>query len=230
MRLKSKRTVAIAAASLAVVGGAVGGAIAASQDDRAAEKEAFLADAAKRLDVTPQQLETALKEAAKARVDAAVAAGRITKEQGERMKEAIDAGRGGVVGAGRFGHRPGPGRGLHGFGFAAAAAKYLGITEAALRDELRGGKSLADVAKAKGKSVDGLKSAIVADAKSKLDQAVKDGKLTEAQAKEALDRLQSHVDDLVNRTPPDGPRPFGEGRHGGMRGMHGGMPFSGQRA
>ena len=37
----------------------------------------------------------------------------------------------------------------------AAAATYLGLTEAELRTELQAGKTLAQVAKAKDKSVDG---------------------------------------------------------------------------
>ena len=44
-------------------------------------------DAAKRLDVTPAQLQAALQGAYDARIDAAVAAGKITKEQAEAMKQ-----------------------------------------------------------------------------------------------------------------------------------------------
>ena len=47
-------------------------------------------------------------------------------------------------------------------GLLPAAAAYLGVTPAALRTELRSGKSLAQIATAKGKSVDGLKAALVA--------------------------------------------------------------------
>src|SRR5437016_5731686 len=110
----TKKTIVVGIAAVAAIGGAVGGAIAASSDDSpAAEKQAFLNDAAKRLNVAPQALEDALKGAAKARVDAAVAAGRLTKEQGDRLKGAIDAGRlGRLFGGGgpdRAGHG-GPGR------------------------------------------------------------------------------------------------------------------------
>lgn len=45
-------------------------------------------------------------------------------------------------------------------GFLDAAAAHVGLTRAELRERLRGGSSLADVARAEGKSVDGLKEAL----------------------------------------------------------------------
>ena len=83
-----------------------------------------------------------------------------------------------------------------------------------LLQKLSGDKSLADIAKAQGKSVDGLKQAMLADAKKHLDQAVKDGMLTEAQAKEELNELRSRIDDIVNGTF----RGPGEGREFHWRG------------
>ena len=84
---------------------------------------------------------------------------------------------------------------------------YLGITAAQLRTQLEAGKSLADVAKAQGKTVAGLEDAIVAAATKKLDAAVAAGKLTAAQKATMLADLKSNVDDIVNRTgpPPRGP-------------------------
>jgi len=90
--------------------------------------------------------------------------------------------------------------------FMKAAADYLGLDQKALCDQLHGGKTLAQVAEAQGKSVDGLKQAIVADAKSHLDQAVADGKITADQEQSRLDDLNSHLDDIVNKTPPKGGR------------------------
>jgi hypothetical protein len=61
-----------------------------------------------------------------------------------------------------------------------------------------------------------LKEALVAAAEKRLDAAVADGKLTEAQAKELLARYKELVDDVVERTF-DG-HGFG---FGGPPGMHG---------
>ena len=55
--------------------------------------------------------------------------------------------------------------------------------------------------------MDGLENAIVAAVEKNLDAAVKDGKLTQEQATEMLDRLRDHVDELVQHTG-HGPRGF----------------------
>ena len=92
-----------------------------------------------------------------------------------------------------------------------AAASYLGVTKAALRTGLSGGSTLAEIAKAKGKSVDGLKDALVAAAKADIAQAVKDGRLTAARHAEILADLGDRIDGLVNGDL--GPR-GGHGPHG----------------
>ena len=58
----------------------------AAADSIGNDQDAFLNDVAKRLNVTPAALKAALKGANDDRIDAAVAAGKITKEQGEAMK------------------------------------------------------------------------------------------------------------------------------------------------
>ena len=87
-----------------------------------------------------------------------------------------------------------------------SGAEYLGLTEDELHEQLRDGKSLAEVAEAEGKSVDGLKQAILAGAKSGLDEAVANERLTQEQADAIYERLESSIDDIVNGTF-GGPRP-----------------------
>ena len=81
------------------------------------------------------------------------------------------------------------------------AADYLGLTEAELHERLRDGQTLAEIAKAEGKSVDGLVQALVAAGKERLDQAVEDGRITAAQRDEMVERLESKIDALVNGEP-----------------------------
>jgi hypothetical protein len=90
--------------------------------------------------------------------------------------------------------------------FIKAAATYLGLDVKSLCDQLKAGKTLADVAAAQNKSVDGLKQAIYDDAKSHMDKAVADGKLTSDQETGRLSDLQSHLDDIVNKVPPKHPQ------------------------
>src|SRR4051812_20524336 len=190
----AKRRLAIGATGLAVLAG-TGGAYAATQSgpttakppELATEQKAFLDDLAKRLNVTPDKLNEAIKGAAADRIDAAVAAGRLTKEQGDAAKKRLDNANGlPLLGLGRGGHAFGPnGPGMlrPGFGFGpgkslSAAAKFLGLSDTELRSQLRDGKSLADIAKDKGKTTADLKAAMKTAITDELDQAVKDNKLT----------------------------------------------------
>jgi hypothetical protein len=183
----------ITVAAAALVGG--GAAVAADRLSPTQESDAVVADAAKQLGVDPSKLDAALTKALQNRVDAAVAAGQITKAQGAEMKARIAAGEVPLVGVG-------PGRGFHGEGhhFADldAAASYLGVTEAALETSLNNGSTLADIAQEQGKSLDGLKDALVAAATADLAQAVKDGRLTAAQQTKILADLPDRIDGLVN--------------------------------
>jgi hypothetical protein len=194
MKMKGK-VVAGAAAALAVGGAGAGIAATKLGSSPSADSKAIVDDAAKQLGVQPSALSSALKKALSARVDAAVADGRLTKEQGAELKARIASDDFPLFGApgmggGHFGHHGGPG--------LDAAAKYLGLTAAKLRTELEAGKTLAEVAKAQDKSVDGLIAALKADAKQKLDAAVKAGRLTQAQETRMLADLDQRLGDFVN--------------------------------
>src|SRR2546429_34233 len=109
MRLNINRRMALAGAGLALVAGG-GGAYAASQGsstDPQQERQAILDDVAKRLGVTSTALSDALKAALADRVDAAVAAGRLTQAEGDKLKAAIQSGRMPFFGGLGGDHRPG---------------------------------------------------------------------------------------------------------------------------
>lgn len=200
---RSRSVLAAGAAAIAVAAG--GGAALAAGDGSSASPSAFVDSLAKHLGVSTEKLRDAAKAAATEQVDAALAAGDITRTEADALKARIQAGDGPLLGFGGFGFHRGPH--LHG-DHLSAAATYLGLTQAELREQLAAGKSLADVAEAQDKSVDGLKQAIVAGAKAELDEAVDAGTLTEAQAAAMLERLQAHVDELVAGTftrPHGGP-------------------------
>lgn len=215
MRSWTKRRLVLGgAAALLVVGG--GGAVAATQANSPREEsQAVIDDAAKQLGVPSNELSDALEKALSNRVDAAVADGRLTQEQADRIKARIQSGEaplvfgGGHRGAFRHGHGPRLG-GHHGLD---AAASYLGLTESELRTELGSGKTLAQVAQAKGKSVDGLVDALVADAKEHLDAAVAAARLTQERADQVLANIRERVGAHVNgerreRFRPGGPSFF----------------------
>jgi hypothetical protein len=137
-----------------------------------------------------------------------VADKKLTQSQADDISNGLKAHIDDIVDANIKLRLRGPGGPGMRFGFGAdtaAAAKYLGLNKSALRDKLRAGQSLAGVAKAQSKDVQGLEDVIVASQKARLDQAVSDKKLTQSQADEMLARLKSRVDDLVNAKPPDRP-------------------------
>jgi hypothetical protein len=205
-----RRTIAAGVVALAVVGG--GTALAASGLGTGQQQsKAVIDDAAKQLGVQPTALSDALKKAYENQIDAAVAAGRITKAQGDAMKQQIESQDYPLLGPGLDHHGPG-GPGGHGFPHLDAAAAYLGLSTTQLQTQLQSGKTLADVAKAQGKTVDGLVTALVADEKKELDAAVKAGQLTQAQADQLLAGAKQRFTDMVNGTMPDG----GPGGHHGF--------------
>ena len=91
-----------------------------------------------------------------------------------------------------------------GFGFArggglSAAAGYLGLSTSQLITKLQSGQTLAQIADAtSGKSVAGLVAAMTAAQKTDLDNAVKAGRLTQAQADSLSAALKDRVTAMVN--------------------------------
>ena len=209
--MRARRIAVIAVAGALVAGGA-GAAIGATQNDKAKEAEAkILADAAERLDTTPEKLRDALGAAEDAQLDQAVKDGDLTQEQADAIKKRRqESGRvlglpGGHHGPGMRGLHHGPG-GPRG-GPILDVAKALGITERQLFNRLRDGKSIADIAKAEGKSLADVKAAVRSAAKKRLDAAVADGRLTRTQADEML----SHLDEMIESL---GTKRFGRGGPG----------------
>ena len=144
-----RKLVAGAVAGLAVASGGAAAVAATQTGSPQEESKAVVEDAAKQLGVQPSELSNALKQALKNRIDAAVAAGRLTEEQSTELKERVDAEAFPLLGPGLRGHH-GPG-GLFHHGLDAAA-EYLGTTEEALREQLRDGTTLAEAAQKAGKS------------------------------------------------------------------------------
>ena len=236
----SARRIAALALTGALLAGGTGAAIAAvTKDDGKKAELAVLDDAAKRLNVTPDQLRSALSEAQDAQLDQAVKDGDLTQKQADAIK-ARRKQSGSVLGplgpgGPGFGHRRdfgpafgGPGFGGPGFGgphhgpagaIFPDIAKALGITREQLRTQLRDGRSIADIAKAQGKSLDDVRAALKADAKTAADKAVKDGDITQKQA----DELLSHLDKALSHLGDARPR-F---RH--FRGHRGGGPVPDMR-
>lgn len=106
--------------------------------------------------------------------------------------------------------------GGRGFGFFGGnletVATALGVTEDEVRTALEDGTTIAELATSKGVDVQTVIDALVAEATTRIDQAVTDGKLTADEATELKAGLTERITQFVNETPEFGK--FGDGRHG----------------
>jgi hypothetical protein len=190
---------------------------AATTTQRTDYKEVFLGKLASALGIDQAKLESTLKSAEIATIDQAVTNGDLAQNRATEMKQRVEQN-----GPGAFGLRglDGPGRGgvARGEGVRdvvdnsvveKAVADKLGLTVADLQTQLHSGKTLAALAQEKNVNVQDLYKAAADAAKPQLDQAVTDGKLTQAQA------------DQIYQQILQGQSMFGVGR-GGPGGMGGG--------
>ena len=100
-----------------------------------------------------------------------------------------------------------------------AIAKLLDMTPEQIYAERQAGKTLSDLAKAKGISDQQLIDAITAGRQEVIDQALKDGRITQAQADWLVSKMKAMAPFML--TNPFGPGGAGGFGHGGM-GMRGG--------
>ncbi len=149
---------------------------------------------AAQLGVSVDKLVPAAKDASKATIDAAVAAGDLPKDVGDRMKAAIDK-------------ADGKGCRLLGAAFhplarhaakvdfkvdvVGAAATALGLDKATLIKDVRNGDSLKTIAGNQGKDYAVVSKAIHDAAKTDLDALVTAGKLAQAREDSILTNLDT---------------------------------------
>jgi hypothetical protein len=125
-------------------------------------------------------------------------------------------------------------RELHSQAALAAAAKALGMTADELSALLWGGKTLADIASAKGVDIATVKAAVeaaqIAETKTAIAQAVTDGTLTQAKADWLIEGLDKGYWGAGAQGDFDfgmGPGMGGRGGHGGHGGGPNGAPLGG---
>lgn len=175
---------------------------------------ATLEEIAEELGVDLDQVFTDLRERALAEVDDRVAAGDLTQEQGDSIKERIESFE---PGEGPFGARPD--RGMRDFrGFLGD----LDIDLDGLRELIESGMTLDDALEDLGLDVDALLSEAVENATAHIDELAADGRITQERADAMKERLESF--ELGERFPFGG-RGFGDD---GFRGPRGHGFFDGQ--
>ncbi len=113
----------------------------------------------------------------------------VTAHMIESRSEGVGGGRG-HGGPGKFGGRDGA--------RSEALAEVLGIDAETLREELSSGSTIADLAAANGVSVDDVVAALTAEAQTRIDEAVAEGKITQEEADAKLAEIETKISERVN--------------------------------
>lgn len=177
--------IVVAAAVLAT---ALFSGVALAQSDSSAAcgpLQTFLEKLAANLGIDQAKLTEAVKQTQLQMIDEDVQQGRLTSDQAEKIKAEIEKGQ---LCFGPFGRH---GAGFMGKGRLDAVAGALGMTVDELQAELQQGKKLDEIAQEKGITADELHKKLVEARIQEIQQAVKDGKISQDKADEMIQRLQN---------------------------------------
>jgi DNA-binding CsgD family transcriptional regulator len=189
-----------------------------------------IADVAKAKNIDLDTVIAKLTAAFKAHLDEEVKSGEHTQAEADaklaefktRITSMVNA-PGLPMHGGKGDHGPKGGKGGHGPAKFATAklATTLKLTEAELQTQLQSGKTLKQIADAQNVDIANVKATLTSDFKAHLDEEVKSGEHTQAEADAKLAEFKTRLDDMVNGVRPAG-GPEGHGR--GHGGRHGDMP------
>lgn len=144
-----------------------------------------------------------------------VESGTLTQAQADAVIEALRDARPAFGDKGGPHWRRGPGRAYVGHSLSTAA-EAIGISDDDLRAALEDGETIAEVAEANGVAVQDVIDALVAEATERLDEAVADGDIDQAEADERLADITERITEFVN----EGTLPGRPGGPGGPWGEH----------
>lgn len=217
------RLLLVAAAIAAIAIGIVAVAGAGAQEGSGGggtRLDNWVAKVAERLGITEEDLTGAMQGAQVDLIDERVASGDLTQEQADALKARIEEQ--GVL-VPRFGRQAGDRlRCAAAKVTLNAAAAVLGMENDALIEEMRPGKTLAQVAESHGMSVEDFKAALLDQENENLDAKVAAGGLTQAQADKLYKAFEKHIDQIVDHAVDPG--------HGPCRPRHDGPPAGGAPA
>ena len=197
--MKRLMMIAAAVAVLGLVTVAIGGAITSAQEGDG-PIGTFLSKVADKLGVSEDELKGAIEEARTESIDEAVAEGLLTEEQAERARESGFPLRAKFRGAGE-----------HKGYVVEAAAQVLGTSQEELKDELKGGNSLAEIVEAQGMTVDAFKTELLNQLQPLLDSDVADGTLTQERADRIFACAEEKIDSILSGEGRSHQRPGGFG-------------------
>lgn len=192
-----RRWIAIVLGLMMIGALVIGGTVAAQEgasETNSGLGESFLNRLASNLGISRDSLNDAITTAGNETVDEAVTNGDLTESQGDALKNRIENGN-----FFRFG-RPGARIGMAIFGHGVTldtVADTLGISVDDLKAELQSGSTLEEIITAHGSSVDTVVNALVEQARTSLDTAVANGRLTQEQADNMLSAMPERLTQLI---------------------------------
>jgi hypothetical protein len=161
----------------------------------------FLNHLAANLGKKPSDLQSAAQKAFGQTIDDSVKSGQLTQQQGDALKKKLADNSNLCSGAlGAIGHRMAGPPAAKG-NLMADVATALGLSQADLTAQLKSGKSVKDIAAAKGLDEAAFRTKFIAAVKSDLDAQVAAGKLTAQQEQAMLAKLQTAPLPDWNRAP-----------------------------
>jgi uncharacterized protein YidB (DUF937 family) len=159
--------------------------------------EVYLGHLATQLGVSRAKLDSAAIAAARSTLQDEVAKGTVTQAEADKISARLAAHS--LCPAGLSGHRAGHGRASAAMSaYLSAAAVALRVSEDQLKQDLKGGQTLSQVAAAQGVSETDFKAKVTATLKPKLDAAVAAKTITQAREDAVLAKLQAGDPPLWN--------------------------------
>lgn len=193
----------LTAAAVLALGAIVG--VAAQSTGSDTGNGNFITKLAANLGIGEDKLKSAIQQTENQTIDEQLAAGKITQEQADKLKQRAANGGGVHFGFGEKGRGPGaPGDkggrelGLGGVDLGGVIQSLTGLTPEQLKAELQSGKTPQQIAQDHGINIDTLKAKLIENATQRLNQAVTDGKITAAQKDQMLARLSAEIDRITN--------------------------------
>ena len=167
----------------------------------------FTGHVASNLGKTQSQVQKAIADAIGQTLNDAVKNGDLTQQQADAIKSRLGSSGSTCAGLPGLGRRGGPGilprAKAPGLG---EVAKALGISQSELQQDLRSGKTVKDLAAAKGMDEAAFRSKLASVTKADLDPQVASGKITQKQEDAVLQRIQTGPLPFWDRTQPSAPK------------------------
>ena len=194
MKIKKKYLLpTIIVGGLITIGAVVGTSISYAATNPTTNNT-FFSRVAQLLGVDNQKLTTALSQASNEKIDQMVKDGKITQIEADKMKQNVVKGEYQIDG-----QHKGPGRDRVELNDLTT---YLGMNKTDLINEFKSGKKLTDIALEKNKNINDIKTYLLNSMNTRVQQEVKDGKITQVQADTRIKKETTEITNLINGEVP----------------------------